>query len=77
MVRANGNNSENEWQAVTRANELRELAAILATAIEKARRLHLATSAYILSMALVEISEALKVVSDNDNDSSSQNDVSR
>ena len=62
--------------AVTRANDLKELAAMLATAIEKARKLHLATSAYILSMALVEISEALKVVSDNDNDSSGQNGTS-
>jgi hypothetical protein len=62
---------------VTRANDLKELAAILATAIEKARTLHLATSAYILSMALTEISAALKVVSDNDNDSADQNGSSR
>ena len=53
---------------MTRTNDLKELAAILSTAIEKARKLHLATSAYILSMAMTEISEALKVVSDNDND---------
>jgi hypothetical protein len=62
---------------VTRANDLKELAAILASAIEKARALHLATSAYILSMALTEISAALKVVSDNDNDSADHNDNSR
>ena len=53
---------------MTRANDLKELAAILSMAIEKARKLHLATSAYILSMAMTEISEALRVVSDNDND---------
>jgi hypothetical protein len=62
---------------VTRTNDLKELAAILSTAIEKARNLHLATSAYILSMALTEISAALKVVSDNDNDSADHNDNSR
>jgi hypothetical protein len=62
---------------VTRANDLKELAAILSTAIEKASKLHLATSAYILSMALTEISEALKVVSDNDNDNADQNGTSR
>jgi hypothetical protein len=62
---------------VTRASDLKELAATLSTAIEKARHLHLATSAYILSMALVEISQALKVVSDNDNDDADQNGTSR
>jgi len=54
--------------ALTRANDLNELAAILSTAIEKARQLHLPTSAYILAMALVEVSQALRVASDNDND---------
>ena len=62
---------------MTRANDLKELAAILASAVEKARALHLATSAYILSMAQTEISAALKVVSDNDNDCTDPNDNSR
>ncbi len=53
---------------MARANDLTELAAILSTAIEKARQLHLPTSAHILAMALVEVSQAVKVASDNDND---------
>jgi hypothetical protein len=65
--------AESEKQAVTRATDLNELAAILSAAIEKARQLHLPTSAYILAMALV--SQALKVASDNDNDN--DNDVPR
>jgi hypothetical protein len=41
-------------------NDLDELTAIISTAIEKARQLNLHTSAYILSMVLVEVSEATK-----------------
>ena len=39
-------------------NDLNELAITISTAIEKARQLNLPTSAYILSMVLVEVSEA-------------------
>jgi hypothetical protein len=39
-------------------NDLNELAITISTAIEKARQLKLPTSAYILSMVLVEVSEA-------------------
>ncbi len=39
-------------------NDLNELAITISTAIEKARQLELPISAYILSMALVEVSEA-------------------
>jgi hypothetical protein len=41
-------------------NDLNELAIIISTAIDKARQLHLHTSAYILSMVLVEVTEATK-----------------
>jgi hypothetical protein len=43
-----------------REDELDDLALEISTAIAKARRLNLPTSAYILSMVLVEVSEALK-----------------
>ncbi len=48
----------------TREDDLNELAQDISTAIEKARRLNLATSAYILSMVMVEVSEALKAAAD-------------
>jgi hypothetical protein len=52
---------------VTREDDLKELAISLSAAIAKARRLNLPTSAYILSMALVEVSQALKAAGrDND-----------
>jgi hypothetical protein len=44
----------------TRENELDELALDIKSAIAKARQLNLPTSAYILSMVLVEVSEAMK-----------------
>lgn len=44
----------------TREHELKELAGSLRVAIAKARELNLPTSAYVLSMALVEVSQALK-----------------
>jgi hypothetical protein len=50
----------------TRGDDLNELAQDISTAMKKARRLNLPTSAYILSMVLVEVSEALKVVADED-----------
>jgi hypothetical protein len=45
---------------MTREEDLNELALDVSIAMEKARQLNLPTSAYILSMVLVEISEALK-----------------
>ena len=50
---------------MTREDDLNELAIALSTAIEKARQLKLPTSAYILSMALVEVTEAAKATADN------------
>jgi hypothetical protein len=41
-------------------NDLDELVTLISTAIEKARRLNMHTSAYILSMVLVEVSAAAK-----------------
>jgi hypothetical protein len=41
-------------------NDLDELVTIISTAIEKAHQLNLHTSAYILSMVLVEVSEVAK-----------------
>jgi hypothetical protein len=42
----------------TREDDLKQLALDISTAIKKARQLKLPTSAYILSMVLVEVSEA-------------------
>ena len=52
----------------TRGDELNELAQDISTAITRARRLNLPTSAYILSMVLVEVSEALKAAADEEED---------
>jgi hypothetical protein len=41
-------------------SDLNELATTISTALEKARQLRLHTSAYILSMVLLEVSEATK-----------------
>ena len=41
-----------------------ELAAMISAAIEKARQLNMHTSAYILSMALAEVSKAAKAAAD-------------
>ena len=43
-------------------NDLDELADMISAAIEKARQLNMHTSAYILSMALAEVSKASKAV---------------
>ena len=51
---------------MTRGHDLNELAALLSAAIEKARRLNLPTSAYILSMAKLEVSQASKTVADDE-----------
>jgi len=56
-------------------NDLNELAITISTAIEQARRLKLPTSAYILSMVLVEVSEATearKATEDNITDNAAQ-----
>ena len=50
---------------VTREDELEELALDIKTAIAKARQLNLPTSAYILSMVLVEVSEAMNAAAEN------------
>ena len=56
----------------TREDDLRELATSLSAVIEKARRLNLPTSAYILSMALVEVLQALQAIgADEDDDATS------
>ena len=49
----------------TREDELKELAGLLKSAIAKSRQLNLPTSAYILSMALVEVSQVLEGKSDD------------
>jgi hypothetical protein len=53
---------------MTREDELNELANNVSTAIAKARQLNLPTSAYILSMVMVEVSEALKAAADDRDD---------
>ena len=45
-------------------DDLRELAGDLATAITKARALNLPTSAYLLRMALAEVSQTLSAEAD-------------
>ena len=45
-------------------DELDELVGMISTAIDKARRLNLHTSAYILSTVLVEVSEVAKARGD-------------
>ena len=57
---------EKRVKMATREDDLNELAQDITSAIAKARRLNLPTSAYILSMVLVEVSEALKAAGDDD-----------
>jgi len=45
-------------------NDLDELVAMISTAIEQARQLNMHTCAYILSMALAEVSKAAKAAAD-------------
>jgi hypothetical protein len=47
-------------------NDLDELADVISAAIEKARQLNMHTSAYILSMALAEVSKAAKAAAKPD-----------
>ena len=53
---------------LSREDELKELASDLSRAAERARRLGLPTTVYLLSMALVEVSEAA-ATDDGDDDS--------
>ena len=48
-------------------NDLNELADMISAAVEKARQLNMHTSAYILSMALAEVSKAAKADSNKPN----------
>jgi hypothetical protein len=52
----------------SREDDLSELAADVRLAMAKARQLDLPTSAYILSMVLVEVSDALKADADKQGD---------
>ena len=52
----------------TREHDLKELALDISRAIVKARQLKLPTSAYILSMVLMEVSEAIEAADDNGED---------
>jgi len=47
-------------------NELKELASGLSRALEAARRIGLPTTVYLLSMALVEVREAIDAAGDDD-----------
>jgi hypothetical protein len=53
---------------MTREDELIELANSVSAAIAKARQLNLPTSAYILSMVMVEVSAELKAAADDRDD---------
>jgi hypothetical protein len=52
----------------SREDDLKELALDISRAIVKARQLKLPTSAYILSMVLMEVSEAIEAADDNGED---------
>ncbi|SHJ33893.1 hypothetical protein SAMN05444159_0360 [Bradyrhizobium lablabi] len=52
----------------TREDDLNELAIDVSAAISKARQLDLPTSAYILSMVLVEVSQLLRTPPDHRTD---------
>jgi hypothetical protein len=60
--------SSNARKMVTREDDLKELAISLSAANVKARQLSLPTSASILSMALLEVSQALEAVEGDDED---------
>ncbi|MBR0827999.1 hypothetical protein JQ596_20920 [Bradyrhizobium manausense] len=53
---------------MSRGQRLAELASDLSLAVERARRLGLATTVYLLSMALVEVKEAVEADSGDDDD---------
>ena len=53
---------------MSRGDELKELASDLSRAAETARRVGLPTTVYLLSMALVEVREAVRAADDGDDD---------
>ncbi|WFU44757.1 hypothetical protein QA640_21250 [Bradyrhizobium sp. CB82] len=53
---------------MSRGQELERLVGDLSRALEAARRLGLSTTVYLLSMALVEVREALDAASDGGDD---------
>jgi hypothetical protein len=53
---------------MNREENLNELATNVSAAIAKARQLNLPTSAYILSMVMLEVSQALKETADDEED---------
>lgn len=55
-------------ERLSRGDELKELASDLSRAAERARRLGLPTTVYLLSMALVEVREAVAATDDGDDD---------
>jgi hypothetical protein len=69
VIRAHGKGSDKRVTNGTREDDLKQLVLDISTTIEKARQLKLTTSAYILSMVLVEVSEAIKAADgDREND---------
>ncbi|MBB4368012.1 hypothetical protein GGD63_000781 [Bradyrhizobium sp. cir1] len=54
---------------MSRGEELKELVGELSRAAERARRIGLPTTVYLLSMALVEVREAAAAADDGDDDS--------
>jgi hypothetical protein len=57
---------------MTRKDELNEMATTIVSAIEKARHLKLPTSAYILSMALMEVMEEKDAIEPRRKDNKTQ-----
>jgi len=53
---------------LSRGEELKELAVDLSRAIERARRVGLPTTVYLLAMALVEVREAAEAADGEDDD---------
>ena len=51
----------------SRKNDLDELADMISAAIERARRLDMQTTVYILSMALAEVSKTAKAAANKPN----------
>jgi hypothetical protein len=57
IIGVHNESSRGEYHMMTRKDDLSEMATAILSAIEKARHLKLPTSAYILSMALLEVSQ--------------------
>ena len=56
----------------TRIDDLKDLAINIKTAIEQARRLNLPTSVYILSMVQLEVSQALQLTKNPEEDNAAE-----